>query len=355
MLIKMNCIPEEEHFLVYLPNFASSSACGLRERCLDPYDENYYNISQMTVFDCGDIVFSYLSAINSKINEYIKLNKEPNNKKLVIIKYREMIRKLTLIYNTIIDFINVSKDFHQKSKEEQDDIIDRYKKIKHFAYLYIVVLQDGFDEGMFDRCLKDPNEFFIERTDQYLYKELNLRASIIAKNLYSNYSLIWVRDQEALFAKDLYNLIFNCNVKLPFNICSHCRGVYDSRKNKTNLCTDCSTKIKNIQNKCDKIYRRIYSNLYMRAERANLSNNKKRENDCEKAKEDFKSYYNNELSKNVKNYGAIDGREVTYIALKEYYNNLQKTALQRGRRKNAQNDETHKRDRLDHESEGEKT
>ena len=93
----------------------------------------------------------------------------------------------------------------------------------------------------------------------------------------------------------------------------------------------------------------------MRAERANLSNNKKRENDCEKAKEDFKSYYNNELSKNVKNYGAIYGREVTYIALKEYYNNLQKTALQRGRRKNAQNDETHKRDRLDHESEGEKT
>lgn len=277
--------------------------------------------------------------------EHIKL-------KLKIIVKR--IKAIQCFYNSIINLIDDSKGFDYMSKEKQNNIINRYDKIKHFAFLYVLFLQEILDLTKVNDCINDPEKYYPERADEYLSEKIPIHSEIIAKNVYPHHELQLVKDFETIFAIDLYHLIFFHNDKVPFKTCPLCHRVYDKIMKKNPFCPECSYLHIKYQKDCEKYYDLISGILNMRLERAAISNNSTNEKKNGDEKNQFINLYKNIKKISIRKYGEYKGRKRTIDWLKKYHSNLKIKNTFKGEKNNAQNDETLERDRHDHEGEREK-
>lgn len=288
-------------------------------------------------YKVGQIVSIYLELMHDAI-----INYDGNEKS----------KEIKFIYDTLKSLIIDCNNFENKSNYELSLLHKRYNKAKHLAYMFSMIVENSLDSGFIYDYMKCDDELcLVGREESEIIEELvDERINYHC----DAYEFFYFSDFEALFIKDLYLTLFSSNDKINYKTCAACGYIFIPKYGNEKYCTHCNKKEKQKERarikKKNNPYHKIYNLLY---NKTNYASNQEDQafysgvlNDFIKEHADKKAYF-------IEKYGKVEG----LLQENERLLEKQKEILRmvNGRKQNAKNDETLKRDRLDHEVEGEKT
>ena len=304
-------------------------------------------------YKVGKIVGIYLELMHDEIINYEeKLSRICDNETELIEMLTEEKEEIKYIYDTLIALIIDCNNFENKSSYELSLLHKRYQKAKHLAYMFSMIVENSLDSGfIYDYMKCDDEMCLVGREESEIIEEI---VDERIKYHCDAYEFFYCSDYEALFIKDLYLTLFSSNDKISFKSCTACGHIFIHKYGNEKYCTHCNEKEKQKtranRKKRNNPYHKIYNLLYNKAEYASNQENQAFYNGI---LNDFIDEHSKKKADFIKEYGKNEGVRREDERLNEKYKEILKIVNRR--KQNAKNDETYKRDRLDHESEGEKT
>ncbi len=281
-------------------------------------------------------------------------------------------------FDGILDYINelafMSEVAKKRGKGRRISVVDRDELDPFFSKLkdipFIAVNADTNDpESIFDTdYIYDyliTDGLLKVRENDNIIKKLGV---VKGKNgiEYQEYKL---KDYEALFVLDLEEMLFGTMQFPKYKQCKECGELFVTNNRNNCYCANCDTperarkrKIESRKNEIHKLHEQIINIYRYRANQAEKFSDLRPEdrelaNAIYREWNDFSekyNYYKKQVNGTIKDVNPkYDASINTRKKLLKWLKKKKETIIKENI--NAKNDETHKRDRLDHESEGEKT